>query len=185
MASVTQICNRALQIIGERRITSITEDTPQARDLNVAYEPIRDALLRSYYWSFAIKRAQLAASVDAPPFGWNHAFSLPSDCLRLIPDLEIDYIVEAKQILADDSGPLEIRYISRVTDPNQFDPIFAESLSAKLAAELAEVRTQSNSKKEFAEQLFKDKIAEARRVNAFEQPAITPQEDDWVTTRRI
>lgn len=185
MSSVTLICNRALQIIGERRITNITEDSPQARDLNVAYEPLRDALLRSYFWNFAIKRARLAASVDTPEFGWNYQYPMPADFLRLIPDFEYEYQVEGSTILSNDSGPLDIRYIRRVTDPNAFDPLFAEALSAKLASELAEIRTQSNSKKEYAEQLFREKITEARRVSAFEQPSLTPPEDDWVSVRRI
>lgn len=190
MASDTEIANRALQMLGAKRITSLTQDHKNARAMNVAFVPVREALLRGYAWAFAIKRAQLAASTTAPPFGPARAYPLPADFLRLIhPDLEtnynsLDWKIEGREILTDDTAPLEIRYIYRVEDPNTMDPLFREAFSAKLAAELCEEITQSNTKKAAAKDALKTAIAEARRTNAIEKiRSDEPPEDTWITVR--
>jgi hypothetical protein len=73
--SVVEICNRALQKLGAARITSLTQDTPNARSCNVAYNVLRKAELRSHPWSFAIKRAELAA--DASKLGASELLHAP------------------------------------------------------------------------------------------------------------
>ena len=189
MASEVQIANRALQILGAKRITSLTEDSRNARAVNACYETLRDAELRAHPWAFAITRASLAASATAPAFHKERAFPLPSDCLRLLapdPDYVVnsqDWIVEGREILTNDAAPLKIRYVKRVTDPNEMDTLFRETLSARMAVEMAEEITQSNSKKQDAQAMYMTKIAEARRVNAIEQIAAKPPEDKWVTVR--
>ena len=45
MTSVVGICNLALTKLGAARITSLTDDTKQARALNAIYEATRDAEL--------------------------------------------------------------------------------------------------------------------------------------------
>ena len=47
MPSATDICNRALSRVGEARITSLTDDSKQARACNSAYAHIRDEVLRA------------------------------------------------------------------------------------------------------------------------------------------
>ena len=130
--SEVAICNLALQKLGAARITSLTQDDPNARECNAAYVPTRDKLLRRYAWSFAKSRANLAAHATAPAFQYGYAFPLPTDFLRLIlpADSSIDWIVERhagrRAILSNDSGPLYIKYIALVTDPTEFDPLFEE-----------------------------------------------------------
>jgi hypothetical protein len=190
MASEVEICNRALQKLGAHRIVSLTENSVNARACNVAYVPCRDALLRSHPWSFAISTASLAADATPPDFGPANAFQLPSDFIRLLSDYaewvlnSDDHIIQGQKIFSNDDDPLEIRYVSRVTDPNLMDPLFRECLSAKLALELCEELTQSNAKKESAKEDFKDSIVEARRANAFEKVSDKPAEDEWITIRR-
>lgn len=190
MASEVEICNRALQKLGAKRITSLTEDSVNARSCNVAYNVVRDAELRAHPWSFAVRRAELAADVTAPLFGKQNAFPLPSDFLRLLPpDPElnlnnIDWQIEGRSILTNDSAPLQIRYVAKITDPNTMDPTFREALSARLAWELCEELTQSNQKKGDARTDYTLAIREARRCGAIENIAAKPPEDEWVTVRQ-
>jgi hypothetical protein len=189
MASEVEICNRALQKLGAKRITSLNQDSVNARACNVAYEPVRDKLLRSHNWNFSISRAELAADSSAPSWGRANSFPLPSDYVRLAPKYpeditnNLDWVIEGKSILTDDSAPIQIRYISQVTDPNQMDPLFREALSALLAFEICEEVTQSSSKKEALRQDLKETMGEAKKANAFEVVPALPPEDTYITCR--
>jgi hypothetical protein len=189
MASKVEIANRALQILGAKRIVSLTEDSRNARAISAAFEPVKLAELRKHPWAFATKRVQLAASATAPAFTKARAFPLPADYVRLLPpDSEenfndLDWEIEGKSIITNDSAPLNVRYIYDVTDPNEMDVLFRESFAAKLAEQLCEEITQSNTKVATAQSFYKDAIAEARRTNAIEKTAQKPPDDEWVTCR--
>lgn len=189
MASKVEIANRALQMLGAKTIVSLTEDSRNARSINLAYEPAKLAELRKHPWNFAIKRAQLAASATEPLFNRDNSFPLPSDCVRLLsPDPEVnfndlDWQIEGRNIITDWAAPLDIRYIYDVTDPNEMDVLFRELLSAKLALDLCEEITQSNAKKSDAKAIYDDIVSQAKRANAIEKIADKPPEDEWVTVR--
>lgn len=187
MASEVEICNRALQKIGADRIVALDQDSRNARACNSAYSVVRDAELRAHPWSFAIKRDSLAADVAVPSGeDFDRQFTLPTDCLRVLmpADLYLDWTIEGRKILTNDAAPVYLRYISRVEDPSQFDVLFIEALASRLAHELCEQITQSNSKKESARQDYKDAIREARRVNAIEKIADEAPEDPWIAAMR-
>lgn len=189
MASKVEICNRALQKLGAKRIISLDDNSVNARACNTAYDPLRLRELRVNNWTFAILRASLPADVPAPAFGPTNSFTLPSDFIRLVrPDTlnnfdNLDWILENKKILTYDSAPLQIRYVSDVKDPNAFDPLFREALSSKMAYELCEELTQSNVKKKDMLQDYKEAISEARKTNGIEKPADSGPDDLWITVR--
>lgn len=185
-ASVVGICNRALQKIGANAIQALSDNTREARACNAAYEPVRDRLLQEHRWRFAILRTELAAEGTAPAWGRAGSFQLPSDYLAMVPrypednELEIDYEIESGKILSDQEGPLYIRYISKVTDPNKMTPLFREYLSAMLAFELCEQITQSNAKKESCRADIDLIMKTAKKANAFEMRPQTPPDSSWV-----
>jgi hypothetical protein len=185
--STVQAANRALQKLGAGRIESLTQDHPNARSMNAVFAPVRDAELRKYAWSFAIKRASIAADVDGPTWGdWNR-YSLPNDFICLVRDNEsgrtVDWKIEGQYILSADASPLEIRYIARITDTNVWDTLFFEAFAAKLALETCEEITQSTSKKESIKRDYDEAIAEARRLGAIEKEAQESPEDAWLDAR--
>jgi hypothetical protein len=189
MASKVEIANRALQMLGAQSITSLGENSRNARSANACYESLKQALLRKHVWGFAIKRAQLAASATEPLFTKANSFPLPSDCLRVLPPdpednfNDIDWTIEGRNIVTNDDAPLEIRYIYDVTDPNEMDILFREALSAEMALHMAEEITQSNAKKGDALGFSREAVSEAKRVNAIESVAALPPEDTWITVR--
>jgi hypothetical protein len=83
--SQTDIYNVALDMLRERPITSLSDGRPQTDWLNRNWAGTRDALLRAHTWNFAITRASLAASSTAPAFGWDVAYDVEPDHLRLLP----------------------------------------------------------------------------------------------------
>ena len=189
MATEVGIANRALQLLGAKSITSLTDDSTNARAVNLAYEPVKLSELRKHVWNFAVARASLAASSTAPLFTKTNSFPLPSDFLRLLPqdpeDLTntLDWQIEGRNIVTNDSDPLEIRYIYDVTDPNEMDPLFREAFSAKLAESICEQLTQSNTKIANISAMYKDLILDAKRTNAIENVAAEAPEDTWITVR--
>lgn len=190
MASEVEICNRALQKLGAKRITSLTQDSVNARACNASYEAVRDKVLRCHIWNFAIKRAELPASSSAPAFGRANSYPLPSDFVKLAPQYPEwnqyyrDWQIEGRSILTNDRGPIQIRYIYQVSDPNEMDPIFRELLATELAFEMCEEITQSNTKKESLREDKSAIIAAARASNAFENVPTEAPDDDWSTYRR-
>ena len=190
MASEVDICNLALQRLGAKSISSLTDDSTNARECNRVYEHARDSELRAHPWSFARKRASLAASSTAPAFEYANAFPLPADYLRILPNNgrlgqpnQDDLQIENGSILSNDSAPLPITYIARITDPEAFDQLFTDLLVARIARDLAEKITQSNSKIEIAAALYRDAKAEARKINAFERPPQEAPVDPWISAR--
>ena len=186
--SQVRVANLALQKLGAGEIVSMSEDTRERRAITRCYTMLRDRELRAHNWNFSIKRAVLAPSSVAPLFEFAKAFPLPSDCLRPLPpardvDWTIEYHEGSKHILTNEGTVIYLRYVSRVTDETQFDPLFADMLACKIAWHCCEEITQSNQKKADIEREYDKAKADAKRTNAFEQA--TPQEPEppWLTAR--
>ncbi|HDR9164866.1 TPA: hypothetical protein QDB28_005302 [Burkholderia vietnamiensis] len=193
MASQVGICNRALTKLGDKRITSLDEDSKAAATLNSMYDDVLDACLRAHVWSFTKARAQLAALADAPLFGFSYQYRLPADFIRLIQigqflvyprtDTRGLFSIENGNILTDLAPPLYIRYAKRVTDPNAMDPLFRETFACRLAAESCESLTQSATKRQAAWAEHDQAITAAIRVNAIERPSQPLGDDTWLESR--
>lgn len=198
MASVIQVANRALTKLGSARITSLSDDVKAARSISSCFEDLRDDELRAHRWQFAMKRTTLAALSDAPAFGYNYQYALPSDFLRIdmvddrfpaaIMDNYIDaeyleWTLEGNVILTDIGAPLKLRYVAQITDPTQWDENFREALASRVAMEIAEDLTQSESKKASAAKDYDRAIRQAIRINSIERPAVMPPDNSWIISR--
>lgn len=192
MTTETEIANRALQKIGAKRIAAFGEATSkEGREVSAAWDRLRQAELRRYNWNFAITRASLAASTDAPEWGYDQCFELPSGCLKLIEvedltagDYQRESLSDGTQIIACDvAAPINVRYIRDVTNVAEWDASFCEAFAAKLAAELALVIPDSPSRKQLGDAGYRDAIIEAQRSDAIENPPDDRPEDDWNLAR--
>lgn len=186
-SSQVQIVNRALQKLGATRISSMTQNHPNARSMSAAYDPVRRKLLRSYQWSFAKKRASVPALSTQTVFGGLYQYPVPTDFIQLLrsnlPDGPFgrnDWEIENGNIITSDGSPLQFRYIADITDPGQFDPYFAEALACVLAYECCDEITGSVEKRQMLQKDMQAVLREARYANAFERDADVPNEDDWV-----
>lgn len=145
----TKICNMALGRIGAQRINDISdtsESSEGAIQCRLHYSQTRDSLIRSHWWRFARGRAILSANVTDEPLGeWDNSYDLPVDFMAMKnpyegvvsgeTELMYTYSIEGKQILSNQDS-MYIRYIKRVTDPTQFDPLFVEVLVLQLALKM-------------------------------------------------
>ena len=176
MASVVDICNGALNQLGASTILTLTEDSKNARLCNARYTQVRDSVFRSHPWNCLQKRIQLAADTDTPAWGFTKQYTLPADCLRVLTilDYDADYKVEGRKILTDNST-MKILYISRDEDPNQYDELLRETLSAALAADIAYAVTSSNPVAKNMYDLFQQKLKEARFVDSTEGQNMNPE----------
>ena len=175
MASTVDICNGALNQLGATTILSLTEDSKNARLCNSRYTQVRDGLFRTHPWNCLQKRIELAADTTAPAWGFSYAYTLPADCLRLLRILDYDsnYKVEGRKILSNTSS-MKILYIGRITDPNEYDELLRETLSAALGADIAFAVTSNNQTATNMYNLFQDKLRDARFVDATEGQNTSP-----------
>jgi len=179
MATEVSICSNALRRLGDDPITSLTDDTERARLCNAFYEPVRDSVLRSHPWNFAIARAELSKLTSTPAFDYSYEFNLPTDpyCLRVLKMEYDDYEfkIEGRKLLANEDSA-KILYIAKVTDPAQFDPLFVDVLTSKLCAELSYAVTGSNTLSKMMWENYDNKLREARTVDGMEGFV-----DSWVS----
>ena len=77
MASVVNMCNSALNLLGASTISALTDDTKNARLCNQRYEPVRNRVFRSHAWNCLHKRVQLAQNSTAPVIEYDYAYLLP------------------------------------------------------------------------------------------------------------
>jgi hypothetical protein len=121
------------------------------------------------------KEYHFLLTTATPAWGFTSQFTLPADCLRLlrILDYESDHLVEGRKILSN-STTMKILYVSRVTDPNEYDELLREVLSAALAADIAYAVTSSNPVAQNMYQLYQEKLKDARFVDATEGNNINP-----------
>tara|TARA_R110000851_G_scaffold41032_3_gene103213 strand:- start:783 stop:1337 length:555 start_codon:yes stop_codon:yes gene_type:complete len=177
-----EIANRSLTYLGANPITSLVDDTKEARSCNRLYAQTLDQLLRDHPWNFALKRVALAANTTAPVYEYTNAFDFPDSCLRIIEvDTTLAWVVEGRQIVTDAGAPLNIVYTERVTDPNLFDVKFIEVYALRLAADIAYDVTASQTVAQNAENKFAVLLKEARIIDG--QEALSASETSWLESR--
>ena len=171
MASEVDIINSAINMIGASNIIARDEDSKAARVANQRYDSIRDAVLRAHPWNCAVTRRSLAPDSETPAFDWDYQFTLPADpyCLRVLrlDYLDIEFRVEGRKIVSNESS-INLIYIARVTDPNEYDTLLQESIAARLAADVSFTLSQSTSLTQNMFNLYESKLKEARFVDATE-----------------
>jgi hypothetical protein len=200
MTSTVDIANYALNIIGASNISALEENSKVGRLINQRYESVRDAVFRSHPWNCLIRRAELGQETDAPVFGYSKQYALPTNpfCLRVLefsngslsyPQDNMTsntggpvFVIEGRKLLTDEDTA-RIKYIARVTDPQQYDALLIDALSARLASEIAYAATGSTSVSQLADALYRDKLREARFVDATEGAPQKLEASDFIESR--
>ena len=163
----------------------MSESTRSAVLANTIFETLRDEVLRSHPWNFAIKRVILSPNSTTPEFDWLYTFDLPSDLLRVweVYTDDIEYAIEADRVMVSNETEMDVVYIYRNTDPSQWDTMFAEALAWRLAMDLSYALTQSISLGQECERKYKEQMALARSVDGTEGVLRRLIADDWTTSR--
>jgi hypothetical protein len=198
MASQVAICNLALTKLGSYRITSIDQNTEPARVLSSMWDMVRDDELRDHLWNFSIERTSLAALASTPSWGFDLEYQLPSDCLKVIqvgqyyPGGDIvDYVgsstapykIEGRKIRTNDTAPIKLLYVKRITDTGQWDAGFVNVFACRLALESCERITQSTAKMASIEKQYKMALIKAGVADATENPPEELADSSWLMSR--
>ena len=180
----TSISNSALIKIGADRINSLTETNRRAQLCNEQYSKVRDEVLRSHPWNFAITRAEFTQLSSTPAFGYTYEYSIPSDCLRILElhDSTIEWKQEGNKVLSD-SATIKARYLKRVTAPAEYDSLFVEALALRLAADLAYSLVQSSTLSQNLLVEYEKHMALARSIDAQEGTAPDLTDDSFIEAR--
>ena len=191
MASVVNICNSALNLIGASTISALTEDTKNARLCNQRYEPVRNRVFRGHNWNCLIKRVQLAVNSTDPVMEYAKSYALPSDCLRVLKihngttdsiASDLDYKIEGKNIVTDETT-VYLVYIALDTDPNNYDVYLREAISHQLAADLAYAITNNATLANNYMTRADERLREARFIDATENSLDTVEANEFTDAR--
>ncbi|TPM34494.1 hypothetical protein [Mesorhizobium sp. B2-3-5] len=172
------IANMALAVLDEAPIDSLDQDVKAARLLNLHFDLTREAELAKCAWVFAILRATMAgANTAGGDCGLNVAYELPADCLRPLPlthngepdGVPISWRQEAGLIYCDQLGPLTVRYVANLTDPNDWDALFTEVLVAALAIKVAHPLTHKSGMIDIARSAYDRALDAALNANAIQR----------------
>ena len=108
-----ELCNLALDKLGEPPITSIGASTPAAQACTRLYQPTLDALVRKYRWNFARKSVRLKAVFEDMD---DLVDSGAADLIQVV------YVVHGLQtgarVVLKDTGADGSYFITRIDDEN-------------------------------------------------------------------
>lgn len=171
MSSKVQICNYALSRLGAARITSLTDNTSEARLCNVLLDDAIQEVLEEGDWRFASRRTSLNLTTNTPEFGFTDEFQLPTNPKALIVR-EInearagdhEYIIEGDKLLANIST-MDIRYTALITDTGSFPPSFERCLKIRMQALLAYNLTGNSNLIIQLENLYENTVDKALAID--------------------
>lgn len=187
-SSEVDICNSALTLFGEATILAIDppDGTLAATLCAQHYHKCRNAAMRAFPWGFAMKRAALNQLTAAPDWGFKYQYQYPPDCLRIWKiehSSRTDWKREGDKILTDLQS-LNVLYISKVIDPNQFDSLFLDALAARLGATLCIPLSGKKTTAEMLWGLYVKKIEEAQEIDSQEgEPEEIDDDHEIITVR--
>ena len=200
--SVEEICNLAMIELGEKpNIKSIELPETDSEDVFATqYDTSRKSMLREVAPSFALKRTVIAESPDlAPPFGYDRAFTLPSNCLKFLGVGNIEDKTNAESVeggvvytnkgydtSADDeeaSYALNIRYVIDKLNPSDYTSDFVKVLALQLAIDTCESITGSTEKKQSLKQDIAMAKAKCKSIGVQENPTIRISRSKFLASR--
>lgn len=138
------IYNNALQIIGERRLSSLTEDRKPRHELDAAYNlDAVDYCLEVVAPAFARKVAVLNSPATSSTHTLTNTHTLPSDYVTTVGmfldselDQPIDRFIREGDTVSCDYSTVYLHYISNGYDISIWDSSFARVVAAYLAREI-------------------------------------------------
>lgn len=189
MASKTQILQLAAQKLSTALLTSITDDSPQARAMALCYDPMLGIALRRHVWNFATMRKNIQAqATPTPEYGFSFYLPLPGDFVRLDEaGTKCKYKIENDganhKCIAFNAQTLNIRYVRLETNAQLFDPLFYNYFSTEIALQVARSLTDAETAVQRLFVMRKEDLDEARLVDSIEEPPDELEDGEWVDAR--
>jgi hypothetical protein len=168
MLTDVDIINNGLGKVSASKVIKIDPPSTELEAFCAArYPQWKRSELAKRRWVFALEDDyELTLSEVKDNVSQPYKYPLPIDCLRPVRG-KYDRWKQRGKFLYSESSRLIIDYIKDV-DESEFDVLFNDVLSGRIAYEVVEYQTQSNKKKEDAKLLHYDSaLKEAALANAF------------------
>lgn len=212
-ASEVAICNQALGWVGGSLIISFDDNSVEAKLCKANYAPLRDAVLEEREWTFAVKRLNAAALSEGPLYGFDKAFQIPPEVLRVLQvsraddsvvesgnanagirpssrggtgtgrETRIEWLREGQVIVANSAERIFIRALVRIEDTTKFSPAFGQCLAARMAMDLAIPLTNSLKLQTAMAQMYGEKISLAASSDALQGRSYNVRSDSLTVVR--
>ena len=144
----TEICNLALNRIGESLIRSVDDDSKNAARCKLVFDHVYEQVLRNHNWKCATYRKTLNLLSTDPAFGYDYQYQLPTDpkCIKplFLTDNNYDFVIEEDQLLTD-MDEAQLVYIGKSDNYSKLDPLFIKVLYLSIAVELSYCMTENNT----------------------------------------
>tara|TARA_B100001013_G_C24619421_1_gene446588 strand:- start:475 stop:1122 length:648 start_codon:yes stop_codon:yes gene_type:complete len=196
MASEVQIAKLALSYVGDRfDITSLTEASTEAEQVNLVFVEARDSLLRQHTWNFAKKFSSPAALTGTAPNLWTFMYLYPVDALRILSitnpagreatpiKFEVGINGDDEYCVLTDQEDAQIKYIKRITDTQEFDANFTVAFAYSIAAKIAMALTGDGGIATNLYNMYQAQLNMARGNDAAEGIEPDPPEAGWILAR--
>lgn len=164
--SAISISNDALLLIGGNSITSFSDGTREAEVASALYSDTYESLLVTNWWTFSLYQRQLAQETDSPLFGYQYAYALPSDLIRLKSvRYNHKYRIYQDKLYSDNN---EV-YINYQFTPNEgkLPAHFVQALKFELASLFAIAIGEDTSKAQLYEGKARSWAGRARTLVSF------------------
>lgn len=192
-SAAVDICNLALDYLGQQPISSIEVPESQTEEIMARwYDHTRQICLREYVWNFATKY-QVIPRTGAGSAYFVDAYSKPNDFIRLLGigerrDLPtyLDYEITEGTIMVTNGGDngLSIWYTKDVTNVASFDPLFVNIFALRLALKVSYKFTLKKGMVDLLNGMLKVEEAKATSVDGQERPPRRVQESKYHRARR-
>lgn len=197
MASKLSVYNGALLVLGERKLSSLSEDRAPRRRLDTVWDGggVKKCL-EAGFWNFAMQTVELTYSPSvSPAFGFQCAFDKPTDWVRTFM-VSADGSFSRPLIGYEDQGAywyadIETLYVRYVSDDNQFGgdlSLWTENFTTYVehyfALKICKSTTNSNTDKTELEQTVRRLLNVARATDAMNETTRFPPEGSWSRARR-
>jgi len=181
--SKVQIANLALTHVGGNPITSLTDDTNEAKSVNQVYDLVRDAVLADHPWNFAVKRIVPGLDDTTPVYGFSYRFDLPTDYIRLVEIEDNPPYKISGQFIECDSSVIKIKYIAENDMPTEYDYMFVMAFGLRLAATICERLTQSGTLAKELMEAYRLALKNAKTVDSQSDEPDDFEANLWLDSR--
>ena len=186
--SKTEICNKALTLIGAEPITSITDSAENAQVANRVYDLSLKSILSEAPWVFALKRELLARSAET--LAWYDqnetiVYAKPNDMIRSFRanDKNAVYRRVGELIVSDTTG-LGLEFTYYLDTPSKYTTSFIEAFVDKLCSDMAFMILNSKTVAGgFLDKYEKVSLSKAMAENAQIGTPVSMQDDSWTLAK--
>lgn len=195
--SQLSLYNGALTILGERKLSSLTENRETQYKLTDIWD--NDAVKRCLQmgqWNFAMRAVKLDSSPSvSPSFGYQYAFDKPTDYVRLAGLCTDEYYKNPLTGYVDEASwwfanqdPIYVRYVSNDAsygmDFSIWPGNFAEFVELYIAQKAAATITGLAVDMSLLDARVDRALKRAKGTDAMEEPVRFPQRGTWSRARQ-